>query len=121
LNIPFQFGSWAQYQLSASTFVTVGGNAGWGQSVDHEGQSDFSHTLKWGGISAVLDASGQTVQNWTVQSLPGINLVTPVPEPDNWILMLAGLGITGWMARQRRYLAGAGQPPCSASAALVNG
>lgn len=103
LNIPFQFGSWAQYQLSANTYVTVGGNAGWGQSVDHEGESDFSHTLRWGGISAVLDASGQSVQNWTVQSLPGIDLTTPVPEPGSWALMLAGVGLLAWLlAPQRR-------------------
>ncbi|HRA64240.1 MAG TPA: PEP-CTERM sorting domain-containing protein [Burkholderiaceae bacterium] len=102
LNIPFQFGSWAQYQISANTEVRVGGNAGWGQSVDHEGESDFSHTLKWGGISAVLDASGQPVLNWTVQSLPGIDLTTPVPEPSSWALMLAGLVLLGWLAQQQQ-------------------
>lgn len=101
LNIPFQFGSWAQYQLSASTYVKVGGNAGWGQSVDHEGEADFSHTLRWGGISAVLDASGTPVAGWTVQSSPGVDLTTPVPEPSTWAQLLAGLGLLGWLARRR--------------------
>jgi hypothetical protein len=71
--------------------------------VDHEGESDFSHTLRWGGISAVLDASGQSIQNWSVQSLPGIDLTTPVPEPGSWALMLAGVGLLAWLlAPQRR-------------------
>lgn len=28
--------------------------------------------------------------------------VTPVPEPEAWALMLAGLGLTGWMSRRRK-------------------
>lgn len=104
LNIPFQFGSWGQYYLSAYTHVRVGGNAGWGQSVDHEGESDFSHTLKWGGISAILDASGNPVSGWSVQSVHGVDLTTPVPEPSTWAQMLAGLGVFGWLVRRRRMI-----------------
>jgi hypothetical protein len=100
VSIPFQFGSWSSYYLSATTHARVGGNAGWGQSVDHEGTADFSNTLRWGGISAVLDAQGNTVTGWTIQSLPGIDLTTPVPEPGTWALMLAGLGLFGWKLRR---------------------
>ena len=104
LNIPFQFGSWNQYSLSMNTHVRVGGSAGWGQSVDHEGESDFSHTLSWGGISAILDASGNQVSGWSVQSVPGVDLATPVPEPGTWAQMLAGLCAVGWLVRRRRAL-----------------
>jgi hypothetical protein len=107
VNIPFQFGTWGQYQLSASTYVKVGGNAGVGHPVDHEGIADFSHTLRWGGISAVLDASGNPVTGWTVQSSPGVDLTTPVPEPSTWAQLLAGLGLLGWLA-WRRSSEGAG-------------
>lgn len=101
VSIPFQFGAWSSYSLSATTYAKVGGNAGWGQSVDHEGISDFSHTLRWGGISAVLDAQGNPVTGWTVQSLPGVDLTTPVPELGTWGLMLAGLTLFGWKLRRR--------------------
>jgi hypothetical protein len=32
----------------------------------------------------------------------GANPVTPVPEPSTYALMLAGLAVTGWVARRRR-------------------
>jgi hypothetical protein len=104
VNIPFTFGSWSSYYLGAYSHVRVGGNAGWGQSVDHEGESDFSHTLRWGGISDVLDASGNSVSGWSVQSLLGVDLTTPVPEPSTWAQMLAGLGVFGWLVRRRRTM-----------------
>lgn len=31
-------------------------------------------------------------------------LATPVPEPGSWALLLGGLGVVGWTARQRRRL-----------------
>lgn len=99
LNIPFTFGVWSEFYLGAYSHVRVGGAAGWGQSIDHEGESDFSHTLSWGGITDVLDANGNSVSGWTVESLPGVDLRTPawdvpattVPEPATWALMAVGL------------------------------
>jgi hypothetical protein len=35
--------------------------------------------------------------SYTVQSS-----VTPVPEPHEWAMMLAGLGLVGWVARRRK-------------------
>jgi hypothetical protein len=104
VHIPFTFGFWSAYYLSAISQVRVGGNAGWGQSVDHEGESDFSHTLRWGGISDVLDANGNSVTGWSVQSLPGVDLTTPatVPEPATWALLAAGLGMLSAVSRRRR-------------------
>jgi hypothetical protein len=33
--------------------------------------------------------------------MPGTWSVTPVPEPHEWAMMLAGLGMVGWVARRR--------------------
>jgi hypothetical protein len=33
--------------------------------------------------------------------------VTPVPEPHEWAMMLAGLGLVGWVARRNKRTAGA--------------
>jgi hypothetical protein len=32
--------------------------------------------------------------------------VTPVPEPAQWAMMLAGLGLVGWAARRRQIQQG---------------
>lgn len=34
--------------------------------------------------------------------LDDLTFTTPVPEPETYALMLAGLGLVGWMARRRR-------------------
>jgi hypothetical protein len=31
-----------------------------------------------------------------------VRLAQPVPEPETWAMLLAGLGLVGWMARRRR-------------------
>src|SRR5690606_41930251 len=31
-------------------------------------------------------------------------LLTPVPEPGTWALLLGGLGLVGWTARRRRRI-----------------
>mgnify|MGYP006183190499 CR=1 FL=1 len=30
------------------------------------------------------------------------NVLAPVPEPETWAMLLAGLGITGWAVRRRQ-------------------
>ncbi len=104
LNIPFWFGDWSTFSLQmwsdTKSFVTAPGTGGW---IQHYAESDFGHTLRWGGVSAVLDANGQQVSGWEIESLPGVDLrVAAVPEPETYALMLAGLALVGWVARCRR-------------------
>jgi hypothetical protein len=65
-----------------------------------EAYGQFGHTLRWGGVQQVLDASGQTVSGWTVRSESGIDYAvantTAVPEPSVWLLMLPGLAMVAW-------------------------
>ncbi len=47
--------------------------------------------------------SGMLVDNISMVGLPPEPLVpSPIPEPETYALMLAGLGAIGWVARRRR-------------------
>ena len=104
LHIPFSFDHWSSFYLQmwtmADTFVTANGTGGW---LQHHAESDFGHTLRWGGISAVLDAQGQPVSGWSVASLPGVDLtVAAVPEPAEWLMLLIGGLFLVWRRQPRR-------------------
>ena len=45
-----------------------------------------------------LRIDGASPDAWTIDHLA---VMAPVPEPDGWALMLAGLGVTGLIARRR--------------------
>lgn len=104
LNIPFTWGDWGSASLQMWTFVNLGVVAsGGGGFLDHHGESDFSHTLRWGGVSAVLDANGQAVNHWTIESAPGVNLaVAAVPEPGTWAMLAGGLLWLGGLGLSRQ-------------------
>ena len=102
LNIPFQFGSWSSYSLTmlaSSKVMAVGGN---GTSVSLTGSALYDQSADWGGIAQVLDANGNPVTGWSVQSLPGVDLLTAVPEPQTWLLLLSGLALLGRLMSRRR-------------------
>jgi hypothetical protein len=74
-----------------------------GLTFSGEGDSlaDFSHTMQLLGVKA-LDASGKEIVA-SITSGSGIDLAypLPVPEPETYALMLAGLGLVGFAARRR--------------------
>lgn len=95
LNLPFVFGDWSSVSMQMWTFAKVSVSAAAGGGIlDRQGDSDFSHTLRWGGVSAVLDAQGQALSGgWSIESVPGVNLAVAavVPEPGTWALLAGGL------------------------------
>lgn len=68
-----------------------------------DGQADLGHTIAWGGITTLRDASGATVTDYTaVSASSGFDYrnayVGLVPEAPSSLLLLAGLAMlgTGW-------------------------
>jgi hypothetical protein len=97
-----------QFQLSAdngNSFVNAG--------VDVGPQASASGTTTYGTFAA--DASGPTGQTWNYMqitskftltakdsaSLVGYASITPVPEPETYAMLLAGLGLMGFTARRK--------------------
>ena len=68
----------------------------------------FEHTLSWGGITSVTDATtGVPILDWSVNSASGFDfsqsfeLAEPVLVPPALVNMLAGLVFAGWIGRRR--------------------
>jgi hypothetical protein len=68
--------------------------------------TDFSHTLSWGGLFNARSSSGQDLtRSLSVTSGSGVNylnnLAGGVPEPSLWATMILGFGLVGSMLRRR--------------------
>lgn len=100
----FTFGSTVSLQMSAHAVSQVGaffdfyasqGGTG-GSSADVGYATDLSHTIAWNGISEVRDASGALVTAFRAVSADSgydyaNGFAAPVPEPQTWALLAAGL------------------------------
>lgn len=106
-NIPFTFGTEFELGIFANAIARTASQAG----VDfiNTATVDFSNTITWNGISAVT-LNGQAV-DYDLTSASGVDWrtarVTPIPEPETYAMLLAGLGLLGFVARRRRRNAAA--------------
>lgn len=108
VELPFYFGQWTSYSMQLQT--RAGANATAIANNLAPDRADvgfranspfFGYEVKWGGISAILNDQGLPVTAaWTVESLPGVDLVAPVPLPSSGIFMLLGLITVSWLKRQ---------------------
>jgi hypothetical protein len=67
---------------------------------------DAYGTLSWGGFTEVRDSNSNLITDYTVVSDSGVNwalpVQAPVPLPDTYAMLLAGLGFLGWVGRRKQ-------------------
>jgi hypothetical protein len=108
--IPFTFGSslHLDYWLESSVRAAAGLRTVGGAPVSTEARADYS--LSWAGISSIRDVAGNLVASYTVTSGSGFDYehaygfvpTAPIPEPETYALMLAGLGLLALASRRRK-------------------
>lgn len=100
LRIPIRFGDVGSIALSlwtrgAATAVAYAGSA------NMTAESNLLSGVRWNGITEILDANGNPVQGWTIDS--PADLATPAPEPATTALLASGVvAITAWSRRRGR-------------------
>ncbi len=137
VKVQFTFGEffWLGYSLysftEARAQLRFNQMAGSGAS---NADVDLSHTLLWGGIQAIFGPDGAALSApYALISGSGFDYrnAAPVPEPQSWALLLAGLGLI-WLICLRRHRCGpvdqgmhvdgcpvqASWPPCASSQSL---
>jgi hypothetical protein len=102
--IPFTWGS--SFEAGFYANLMAGERASGGSTVQNQTMLDFSHTLTWGGPGYVIGAGGN-VTNFGIASTSGFNYNMPaaIPEPETYAMMVAGLGLMGFVARRKKQQA----------------
>ncbi len=97
LEVRFSYGSGTSADGFDTLLLTIGGEssfpaqwAQWTTSLDVQGEGRFA--FRYVGDAATLDYIG----------LDTVKVVTAVPEPSTWLMLLAGLGAVGASARRLR-------------------
>lgn len=105
LRVPITFGVANSFSVS----IDVTALATWYTPQAGDGSStwtaDAAHSLYWGGITSVTDADGHVVA-FDLSTASGTDYLQsfiptppPVPEPESYAFMLAGLGVLGLVRR----------------------
>jgi hypothetical protein len=78
--------------------------------------SSFGSSGYWGGLSGVHLADGTLLSGYSVSSASGFDwtsaygappVTAPIPEPETYAMLLAGLGLLGFVARRRQLASAA--------------
>ena len=98
----------AKFVFSATpTFVSGGPSAEYaGQSIAVVGNtvsgSEGNGTVQFIGTFSSISWTNPVYENWYGFDVGIAGVATPVPEPETYALMMAGLGAMGFIARRRR-------------------
>jgi hypothetical protein len=95
----------------SSTFYSLALPMNWGQAWDVKvgllawayGQADanFLSTAKLTGVQ-LFDANHAPITQFTLTSASGTNYINAVPEPETYAMLMAGLGLLGFMVRRKK-------------------
>jgi hypothetical protein len=102
-------GSNVVFEMSATATSFAGGALVGKGSVSAGSSVDIGHTLAWAGVQSVRGADGNLVDVYSMTGLgSGFDFgrsqtpaVTPVPEPETWAMLMAGLMIVARLGRRR--------------------
>jgi hypothetical protein len=103
VDVPFTFGRDIDLYMSLSAWA-------WVRAIDPgaggQAETQYGHTMTWGGLSEVRDSTGQLLTDYSAVSAgsgfnfasptPGTGPGTSVPEPSSSLLVLAGLFSVAW-------------------------
>jgi hypothetical protein len=88
---------------TGTVFQTSGGDLSYGTYLaTHGGSFQFSNL----NLNGALINTGGNVQFVSGAQIPTFSPFTvPIPEPETYAMLLAGLGLLGWVGRRRKQKA----------------
>lgn len=103
VSIAFSPGDTFLYNWGGSSLAAASGSGGLGTGFAFDGGSFALQAVTF------RDNAGNPISGASIQSMSGAQYVTtvtlPIPEPETWALMLAGLGSLAMVSRRRRRAA----------------
>jgi len=91
--VPITFGDGFSFGIYG--FASAGKRSSSGVAGTSSASIDFGNTITWGGINAILDASGNEITSYTLSSDTGLDWTGVVPSPGTVVVFSAvgGLGL----------------------------
>ncbi len=102
--VPITFGQ--QFSLGIYGYASAGMRSSSGVPGNSTASMDFAHSILWDGVGGVRDAQGNLVTGYTLTSGSGKNwlmsMAAPVPEPETYASLLAGLALMAAVRRRKQ-------------------
>lgn len=102
--VPIVFGE--SFSLGVYGYISAGMRSSSGVPGNSTADADFSHSVIWDGVAGVRDSMGNLVTGYSLTSASGIDwtqsMVSSVPEPEAYAMLVAGLALVGAVRRRQR-------------------